>query len=47
VALAGLALIGGAEADALLELLSAKGDPEIATAAQRLAQQRRTAGGAS
>jgi hypothetical protein len=44
-ALAGLELIGGGEADALLELLGQKGEREVAAAARRLVERRRTAGG--
>jgi hypothetical protein len=44
-ALAGLEAIGGAEADALLELLGTKGDADIATAARRLSERRRSARG--
>jgi hypothetical protein len=46
-ALAGLESIGGGEADALLELLTSKGEPEVATAARRLTERRRAAGGTS
>ena len=44
-ALAGLELIGGGEADALLGLLGQKGEGEVAAAARRLVERRRTAGG--
>ena len=44
-ALAGLESIGGGEADALLQLLGQKGEAEVAAAARRLVERRRTTGG--
>jgi len=44
-ALAGIESLAGTEADALLELLSRKGEGEIAAAARRMVERRRTGGG--